>query len=102
MSTPELPQRLRYRVSDRSVIDDAFRREAAGLAQRTTQKNAARVYGVSFTAIRKWMQGLGLKSRRPCAPTIQEINTMGSAWIRPDSAPIFRTPRYCQSESAMG
>ena len=89
-----LPSRLRYRVGDRRPIDNAFRRMVAEFAAKTSQKNAARVHGVSFTSVRKWMLALGLKPRRACAPTTAEIFRMGSDYVEPTYVGAgLQTPR---------
>jgi transposase-like protein len=67
-----LPARRQFRRSDRVLITNEFRIAAVELAKRTSQKNAARVFGVSFTAVRKWMLQLGVKPRGIGAPTLKE------------------------------
>ena len=94
-----LPYRLRYRVSDRRIIDNTFRREVAEFAARTSQKNAARLHGVSHHAVRMWMLALGLRPRPARAPTNKEIARMGSDYVEPTYvAAGMQAPKLCYAD----
>lgn len=84
MSRPTLPTRRRYRIYDRHPITDEFRRAAAEFGARTTQKGAARKFGVSFTSIKNWMVALGLPSRPMGSPTSEDIGSWGTDYPGPD------------------
>jgi hypothetical protein len=92
------PSRKAYRITDRAEITPTMRKEAARLGSQTTQKNAARVFGVSFASVRNWMLALGYETRGLTgAPRLEEVTRWqknGAAYVGPDCSRAVKPGKF--------
>lgn len=89
----KFPTKTFHRLTDGRPIDEAFRRQAVAMAQRTTAKGAARALGVSAPSIRNWAVALGLKGRRLGPPTQAEVTSWGKDYPHPDFS-LGKPPKF--------